>query len=308
MDERWSKRRLAKWVVPPVLILGVLGGLAFLFFRPTETTLPVSIRLIHLAEELVVVGKVPPVEAHLQGRIGVLTALEDSKLLYQVDMAAVGPGKTFHEIDKDQIAVPENVSVTSVDPASFVIRVDKKAEKLVPVLPDPAGQPTAGYVISSIEASPARVEIQGPATVLDQISAVRTTPIDLTGLKESTKRDVALNLSDMGEVQVSGDGLIEVAIEIEKEIVEKWVERQVRPTGTDFPSEVTPSRIRILLKGPENLFKELVENDGIDVRVDLEGLSPGTYFRHAVIEPPLDMAVLETEPKTFRVEVLPKNR
>jgi hypothetical protein len=41
----------------------------------------------------------------------------------------------------------------------------------------------------------------------------------------------------------------------------------------------------------------------MQVHVDLKGLKPGTYVRHAVIEPPLDTTLVEAKPEIFTVKV-----
>jgi len=97
--------------------------------------------------------------------------------------------------------------------------------------------------------------------------------------------------------------LVEVDIEIEEKIVENRVTLSVQPIGTDRRCEVIPSQIEVLLEGPEKAFRKLGTHAGVDVRVDLEGLEPGTYFRHAIIEPPLDIVVLDAQPTTFKVEI-----
>jgi len=302
MGAPWFKVGLFKRILVVMVVFSAVG-VGFLFFRTSEMTLSVSVQFSNLSEGLVIAGKVPPVEVLVKGPVRVLNGLKGSKLLYNVNMGSVEPGKAYLEIDQERIAVPDNVTVVSVDPASFVVPVDEAAKKWVPIVPDVEGEPAAGYVMSSLKASPAQVEITGPATMLGRISALRTTPIDLAGLKESTTRNVAVSLSDLAEVQVPGDGLVEVDIEIEEKIVENRVTLSVQPIGTDRRCEVIPSQIEVLLEGPEKAFRKLGTHAGVDVRVDLEGLEPGTYFRHAIIEPPLDIVVLDAQPTTFKVEI-----
>jgi len=160
------------------------------------------------------------------------------------------PGKRFIKILTERIDVPQGVSVLAVDPASFVINIDKFAEKLVPVVPDLVNEPAPGYIVSTVGASPSRIRLMGAATILDTISAVRTTPVDLAGLTEPSKRSVALNLNDSSGVQPVEEGLIEINIEIEEKIVERMIQSQVRGTGTNYKYGIRPKKIKLLLKGP----------------------------------------------------------
>ncbi|RLI68012.1 MAG: hypothetical protein DRP02_13450 [Candidatus Gerdarchaeota archaeon] len=164
-------------------------------------------------------------------------------------------------------------------------------------------EPAPGYIVSSVTASPSTIRLMGAASILDTISAVRTTPVDLVGLTEPSKRSVALNLNDSPDVQPVKEGLVEINIEIEEKIIEQMIQSQVLGTGTNYKYEIRPEKIELLLKGPEKTLKKLMQDDGIDVRVDLEGLKPGIYLRHAIIEPPLDITLLEAKPETFMIEI-----
>lgn len=287
-----------------VLVVACGVGIGF-FFRTAQTALPLSIQLANVPEQLVVVGKVPPVEVYVEGPVGSLRDLKGVKLSYELDMQSATPGKTFFEIQPERIGVPEKVSVVGVDPGSFVVRLDTEQEKVLPVVPDLVGEPAPGYVVVSVKASPDRVRLKGAASLLEKISAARTTPVDLGGLKAPAKKAVALDLNDTVGIQVVEEGLIQIHVDIAESVMESHVRLRVRGIGTERKYSITPSHIEVVLRGPQSRFeKGGVEEAMIDARVDLTGLMPGTYFRHAVIEPPLDITVVDTHPKTFRIDVL----
>ena len=142
-----SKVGLFKRILVVVLAFSA-AGVGFLFFRTGEMAFPVSVHFSDLPEGLVIAGKVPPVEVLVKGPIRVLNGLKGATLLYEVNMESVEPGKAYLEIDQERIAVPANVTVVSVDPASFVVPVDEAAKKWVPIVPDVEGEPAVGYVMS----------------------------------------------------------------------------------------------------------------------------------------------------------------
>jgi YbbR domain-containing protein len=296
-----NRRRYVQIIILTVGLVCAAGGL--LFFRSIQMALPLSVEFVDIPQDLVVAGKVPPLEVRIEGPKGVLRDLKGTPLTYQVSLHALAPGKTFFEIRPERIHVPEKVSVIAVDPGSFVVRLAREQEKVLPVVPDLVGEPAPGYIVIAAKVVPTTVRLAGAATVLDKMSAVKTTPVDLTGSKESIERNVALSLKEAAGIQVMDPGLFEVHIEIEENIVERRLKLKVRGIGTDHRFEVKPEHIEVTLRGPENVFDGAVEEGVIDVRVDLTGLAPGTYFRHVVIEPPLNMTVLETMPETFRVDV-----
>jgi YbbR domain-containing protein len=301
-DTAPKTRPYGLFVTMAVALVLLVGGLLF-FGRSVEITLPLSIEFKSIPHELVLVGRVPVMEAHIKGPVGRLRGLEDSKLSHEIDLASAEPGKLRIEMLPKMVKAPQGTSVSEIHPASFFIGIEKRKDKLVPVVPDLSNEPVPGYVVSAVVASPSSVRLTGPASMLDRISAVRTTPVDLAGLTESTRRSVALNLNHSPHVQLTDKSLIEVRIDVEEKIVEESFLTHVEITGTDYTVEIRPEQIELVLRGPENTLRKLVQEDGIRVRVDLKRLEPGTYLRHAVIEPPLNTTLVEARPKAFSVTI-----
>jgi YbbR domain-containing protein len=278
-------------------------GLLF-YEKQDEVTLAIPVRFEHIPPDLISVRDTPPVlEARLKGPSRIFKDLKDSQLSYKVDLSTAEPGPLLIKISPEMINVPRRVSVLEIDPASFTISIEKRIEKIVPIVPDLKKDPAPAYVISRVVADPSMVRITGPMSVLDKISAVRTTPVDVGGLTDTIKKKVALNLNHNPHVQAVGDSLVEVEIVVSEEIVEKWLDIAIQATGGNR-YVITPDRIEILLKGPVNTLKNLAQDSGIQVYVDLEGLQPGTYVRRAVIKPPLNTTLVEAKPEVFTVKVL----
>ena len=284
------------------LILLLAGGL-LLSGRHHEITLAIPVTFTSIPDELLVVRNAPVLEARLRGPSRLLNSLKDLPPCHQIDLASAKPGSLFVKILPETIKVPRRVSLLKVRPTSFTISIEERMEKLVPVEPDLNNGPAPGYIVSKVMASPSMIRLTGPASVLEKISGVRTTPIDLAGLIEPTKKKVALNLNHNPYVQPVDDSLVEVQIVIKEKIIEKRMDIDVQAKGTNYRYEVTPNQIELLLRGPVNTIKTLDQGNGIQVYVDLNGIKPGTYLRPAVIEPPLNTTLVETKPEVFTVEV-----
>jgi YbbR domain-containing protein len=202
------------------------------------------------------------------------------------------------------IKIPRGVTVVAIEPSRLTVMIDRRAQKNVPVVPNLNEDPAQSYVIARVETSPSTVELAGPATILEEISAVRTTPIDVAGLTETTKKSVALDLNHQPHIRAMGDGLVEVEIVVEPKMDEKWMNLAVKATGGDKASIISPDRIEILLRGPVNDLRDLTEKNGVEAYVDLTDLKPGTYVRPVVIKPPLNITLVEAKPEVFTVKVL----
>lgn len=291
-----------------LLILGallVLLAAGLLFYEDQdEITLAIPVRFEHISHDLIAVRNIPVLEARLKGPSSVLKALKDSQLSYKIDLSTAKPGPLFIKISRKMIKVPWRVSILGIDPASFTITIEKRMEKIVPIVADLNKDPAPGYIISRVVTAPSTVRLTGPMSVLDKISAVRTTPVDVGGLIETIKKKVALNLNHNPHVQAIGNSLVEVEIVVTEKIIEKWLNIAIQATGGNYRYVITPDRIEILIRGSMNTLKELAQDNGIQVYVDLDGLKPGTYARRAVIKPPLNTTLVEAKPEVFTVKVL----
>jgi YbbR domain-containing protein len=284
-----------------VLLLGI--GLLF-YEKEDQLTLAIPVKLENIPHKLIVVREIPVLEARLEGPQRILKELKNTQLFYKIDLSSAKPGPLPIKISPDMIEAPWRVSVREIDPASFTITIEKQTEKIVPIVADLNQDPAPGYIISRVVPTPSTVQITGPMSVMDKISVVHTTPVDVEGLTDTIKKKVALNLTHNPHVQAIGVNLVELEIAVEEKMVEKWLDMAIQVKGGNYRYVITPDRIKILLKGPMNTIKKLTQDNGVQVYVDLKGLKPGTYVRPAVIEPPLNTTLVEAEPEKFTVKLL----
>jgi YbbR domain-containing protein len=285
-----------------LLVFFIVGG--FLFYgREHEVTQALSVSFRGVRPDLLVVDNPPVLKARVRGPSRLLKSLKDLQLIHEIDLDAAQLGRVFIKISPETVKVPQGVSVLEVHPDSFTIGIERRMEKWVPVVPDLCNDPVPGYVVSAAVASPSSIQLTGPGSMLEKISAIRTTPIDLAGLTESAKKRVALNLNHHSHVQALGDSLVEVEIAVKEKIIEKQLMIEVRATGTHYRWEIRPGQVELRLRGPENTIAGLIQGQGVQVYVDLRGLKPGAYVRHAVIEPPLDTTLVGAKPEVFSVKV-----
>jgi YbbR domain-containing protein len=292
--------------LPILATLVVLLGAGLLFCeKQDEIILAIPVTFEHIPPGLMAVRDTPPVlEARLKGPSRLFKDLKDSQLSYKIDLSAAKPGALLIKISPEMIKVPRRVSVLKIGPTSFTITIEKRMEKIVPIVPDFKSDPAPAYVVSRVVANPSMVRITGPMSVLDKISAVRTTPVDVGGLTDTIKKRVALNLNHHPHVEAIGDKLVEVEIVVSEKIVEKRLHLAVQATGGRYRYVITPDRIEILLTGPVSTLKDLPQNNAVQVYVDMDGLEPGTYVRPAVINPPLNTMLVDAKPEVFTVRVL----
>lgn len=165
----------------------------------------------------------------------------------------------------------------STEQVQVTVPVDEAAdfaEKFVEVVW--AGDPAPGYRLLSISADPPSVLVQGSPTELNQITRIKTEPIDINGLTGSFEQQVALVLPS--GVTLDQDQELFVKIEIEPLVTSATYTRavEVQGLGEGLAAEIKPETVRVFLFGPLPVLDALLEEE-VQVTADLFGLDIGTY-------------------------------
>ncbi len=160
-----------------------------------------------------------------------------------------------------------NITIPVTESAGF-------AEKSIDV--DLVGQPAPGYRILDISVTPLTVLVQGRPTLLSQLDRAQTEPIDITGLTEAFRQQVALALP-AGITQEEVQEII-VEIDIEPLFTTDTYTPQVLIQGLDkdLAAIVDPESVRVILYGPLPILETLLDEE-VQVTIDLFGLMTGTY-------------------------------
>jgi hypothetical protein len=285
-----------------ILIIGI--GLSFFLGKRGDVILSIPVQLENVPADLVAVSDVNMLEVHVRGPVRVLDTLKGQNILYSIDLSQGTPGVLPVTVSKYAIRVPRKLAVVAVQPQSLTIRFEKRLEKTVPIVPDLCGAPPEGYVVSRVVVTPSVVELSGPHTVIDQLTAIRTTPIDVNGLTATIKKKVALALKPELRIQALSQGVVDVEVMIEEKDMEKSFNIPVEGNNTPYQYLITPPNIHIRIQGPIKTMEELAgSQEKLQVYTDLSGLKPGVYVRKVVINLPLNVVLLEAKPEVFTVKI-----
>lgn len=150
----------------------------------------VPVQYTGLQNNLVLEGEVPQeVKLHVEGTTSTLTTLDLSLLKVQVDLSSVSEGGQTVALTGENVRGSKKVKVLEVIPAAIDLQVKGLEEAVLPVDPQILGQLPEGLEIQSVEVLPATLQVFVPKTKKKKNgtpSALRTTPVYLHGLKEST--------------------------------------------------------------------------------------------------------------------------
>ncbi|MDR3231254.1 MAG: hypothetical protein LBT65_07430 [Synergistaceae bacterium] len=150
--------------------------------------------------------------------------------------------------------------------------------KKVPVTVRVSGKPTEDYALRSVTTDPAEVMLEGTKSLLDEISAIETETVDISGLSADQTMVVPLRPLRQKNVVVVGAKSVRlqvrlepiaaqkqfsnVPVEVEGSDGKQWV---VTPAVVDVAVEASPSEVRTLDLGTIG-FRAYVDVSGIFLR------------------------------------------
>ena len=244
------------------------------------------------------------IEIHVQGPAALLSTLPGLTLQYILDLSEMKVGNHTMPVRVGQLNLPRGLSVVSIQPQSIEVRLETEARKSLAVNLFYKGNPARGYFVAKTTTSPGGVLLRGPKRILDSLENISTHPIDVSGLSESFKKEITLDLLEDLEV-VTPKTPIMAEITISEEILTKsFPNIPVRGNDAQHVYEITPPVVTIDVKGPATLLETLRSAPDFRVYVDIKGLDPGVYVRRATLVLPVETTLISVSPEIFTVRIM----
>ncbi len=183
-------------------------------------------------------------------------------------------------VDADGVAVSDITLAQATITVSIEIR-QREDVLAVPVSPqiDYESVPS-GYVARLDTYSPETVTVRASPAILAALPEILDTArIDLSGRTANFTEQVAVILPDgllPGSVTLLEGQVVEVSIVIEARVAQRQFDGvAVRVVGATGEVRVIPSRVTVILTGPQPILDAL-EFEDVSVTVDVTGLTAGT--------------------------------
>jgi YbbR domain-containing protein len=170
----------------------------------SEKTLVIPLTLNNIPSEMELSEKVQP-------RINV-TLIAPNRLLPQIteatvhavlDLSSASVEQTAYPINRNMVSIPAGTEIKELYPSQVNIELEYTKEVMLKVEPTIIGKLTEGFDLINIEVSPSEVAIKGPESKVPDEAVVRTTPIDISKLTQSTEIEAELILPNP-DVRLSG--------------------------------------------------------------------------------------------------------
>ncbi len=130
---------------------------------------------------------------NIRGQERLMKNIKTSNVRVMVDLSKAKKGEGIFHVSKDEITLPYAMTVTSISPSSFKVKMDETATKTVLIAPLITGVPATGYSIKSVEIEPRSVTVQGLKSDIRKISVLKTEAFDITGLYETVSQSLDID-------------------------------------------------------------------------------------------------------------------
>jgi YbbR domain-containing protein len=286
------------------IALAVLLWLVIAGEQIVERAVRIPLEFTNLAPQLELVGDVPNVvDVRVRGSSGALTRIATGDLVAVLDLGAARAGQRLFHLTNADVRAPFGVDVVQVSPSSLSIGIEQSASKVVPVVPAVEGEPADGFVVGTVTADPATVEVIGPMSALTNLTEAITETINVRGAAAPIRETVTVGVSDPA-VRLREPQRAMVIVNVATAPVERRFTgvRVAAKSGRAEGARVVPGRVSLVVRGARELLDTL-DASAFEASVDLEGLGQGQFQLPVRVTPPQHLTVMRVEPAQVQVRI-----
>ncbi|MBN2324429.1 MAG: hypothetical protein JXQ30_11895 [Spirochaetes bacterium] len=309
MFAKLLKKITYKWHIK--LISLALAAILWIYvdnLKAKERFLSVALEMRNMPADYIVSNDVPKtVKLVLKGKENGLALVDGERLSAYIDIGGTVRNRGRHIVRVDKESLPRGVTVKEISPAFVETEIEAVQIKKARVVPVIYNEPPFGYQLENVEVIPERVNIEGPISLVHDIDSVYTEDIDVSGLTETTIKDVAINLENDKITLVD-----ESTVTIKAIVKEEYVVRRISEVpivainlkgGLLARSSITTASV--LVKLPKRLEKDL-DLDVVTAVVECGDVETvGRYHLPVLMETKMEGAsFINYEPRSVEVTVV----
>ncbi len=297
---------------------------------PVHVNLPAGVTLVNVKPNRVQVklaaglGKQFPVDLKLTGKtaVGWLTmtpTLKPSQVLISGGKDAlekVQSAAVSLDLRNTESSLTENLALKAYDrngalveglqfsPAYvevFVPVIREQPLKAVPVKAVLTGSPAAGFQVAGTSVEPDKVNLIGPAEILERFNEVQVPPLDISGIDQTLAHQVQLNLPDgLTGIEPAQVTLIVRVARLNKERDLGPIAVKLSGLASGLQAGLQPSEVTVRVAGPAEVIDKLNSSD-LAAEVNLAGLSAGKHSVPVSVKLPKDITLVKVSPAELTV-------
>lgn len=182
----------------------------------TEKSVTVALEIHNRPANMVLMERPPQtVDVTIRAPNRLLPQITAANTHVVLDLTNASVEQTQYTLSRSMVSVPLGAEVKDVFPSQVSLKLEMTKEVLVDVEPVTTGTIPEGFKLVKIECEPPQVQIRGPESKINDKIKVRTIPINITELTESTNIRADVILPDPDLVLAMPDTTVVVRLIIE---------------------------------------------------------------------------------------------
>ncbi|MEK6652029.1 MAG: CdaR family protein [Nitrospirota bacterium] len=153
---------------------------------------PIELKNIPSGFESVRQG-IKTVSVSIKGQERLLRNMKPAAVRVHVDLSKAKKGKGTYYINNEDVKLPSTMTVTNISPSSVIVALEETVIRTAPVQAVVLGTPKKGFFVGSVEVNPREMTIEGARSEVSRIKSLRTEPIDITDMDETSVQEVRLD-------------------------------------------------------------------------------------------------------------------
>lgn len=185
----------------------------------SEKILTIPLELHNVPPDLEVVEKpTSTVDVKIRAPQRLINDLSSANVHAVLDLRNARIEDREYPLNKNMISIPGGTEVKDIYPSQVNLRLEKIKEIMLEVEPNITGKLGDGLQLVRVEAIPSEVPVKGPESKIQNTYKVKTSPIDISSLTESTEieADFILPNPDLKLATFQTKVIIRVVIQAEK--------------------------------------------------------------------------------------------
>ena len=163
----------------------------------SEKTLTISLETHNLPQDMELVKKpTATIDVTIRAPNRYIDQITSTNAVAELNLANASLFQEDYTLNESMISMPTGVRATviKITPNTVNLKLEKSIEIMLDVEPDIIGDLIEGLKVERIEVDPAQVPIKGAESKVREDYKVRTTPIDISTLMQTTELEADLIL------------------------------------------------------------------------------------------------------------------
>lgn len=184
----------------------------------SEKSLTIPLELHNIPPEMELVEKPPAtIDVKIRASKSLINEITSANVHAVLNLEKASLDQEDYPLNKSMISIPSGAEVRDIHPSQVSLKLERTREILLDVEANIIGELKEGLKIVNVGVFPPQVIIKGPESKVKDDYIVRTSPIDISTLTESTELDADLILPNPDLRLASSQTKVKVRILIQEE-------------------------------------------------------------------------------------------